>query len=262
MLGKLLKYEIKATGRTFIPLYIALVLVALVNHLSLLGDIRFSFGLTTMLLVGLFIALAVVTLVVLIQRFNKNLLGDEGYLMFTLPVKPYQLILSKLLITVFWTIISGIVAMITFILLVGGFDFAFLKEFFTVLFTRMDIITSTWAEAMQDEFFRQAIMLMITVCFAGLFSYVGTILQIYLSLSIGQLPFCSKHRGISAFIAFFVINFVLQTVVVLAGSVLVRNFITPPVGLMCTLTLLGSLLIDCILFFATNYILNKHLNLE
>lgn len=262
MLGKLLKYELQATGRIFVPLYIALVLVALVNHLFLLGDIQFGFGLTTMILIGLFVALAVVTLVVLIQRFSKNLLGDEGYLMFTLPAKPYQLILSKLLITVFWTIISGIVSIITFILLMGGFDFAFLKEFFTLLSTRMDILTSTWGTAMQDEFFRQAIMLMISVCFIGLFSYMGTILEIYLALSIGQLPVFSKHRSISAFVAFFVINFALQTVIVLVSGVLVRNFSEPSVGMMCTLTLLGGILVDCILFFATNYILNKHLNLE
>lgn len=262
MLGKLLKYELKATSRTFIPLYIALVLVALVNHLLLLGDIQFGFALTTMILMGLFVALAVVTLVVLIQRFSKNLLGDEGYLMFTLPVKPSQLILSKLLVTVFWTILSGIVSIITFILLVGGFDFTFLKEFFTVLFTQMDVITSTWGTAMQDEHFRQALMLMITVCVAGLLSYVGTVLEIYLSLSIGQLPVFSKHRGISAFVAFFAINFILQTVFVLVASAFAHTSFVPSVGMMCTLGILGTLLLDCILFFATNYILNKHLNLE
>ena len=36
------------------------------------------------------IAAFVITLIVIIQRFYKNLLTDEGYLMFTLPVKAHS----------------------------------------------------------------------------------------------------------------------------------------------------------------------------
>lgn len=265
MLGKLLKYEIKATSRTFIPLYIALILVALINNLFMAGDIRFGFGITMMILVGLFIALGVLTLVVLIQRFNKNLLGDEGYLMFTLPVKPYQLILSKLIVTVFWTIISGIISIITFVLLVGGFNLTFLKDFLKEFFTHRDIILSTVNTVMQNEIFRQGLMMIITFCVIGLLSYIGSILEIYLSLSIGQLPIFSKHRGISAFVAFFVINSVLQVIIALLsgfGATFYSHFGTPSVGMMCTVGIIGTLLVDCILFFIVNYILNKHLNLE
>nr|WP_303243995.1 ABC transporter permease [uncultured Cellulosilyticum sp.] len=262
MLGKLLKYEFKATSRTFVPLYIALVLVAIINNLFMTNDISFGFGIMIMIMVGLFIALGVLTLVVLIQRFNKNLLGDEGYLMFTLPVKPYQLILSKLLITVFWTIISGIIAIITFIILVGGFNFTFIKEFFTVLFTQMDVISNAIGTAMQEEAFRQALVMMITFCFIALFTYVGSILEIYLALSIGQLPVFSKHRGITAFVAFFVINSILQMLVMFVGGTFMHTFSILSPGMLCTLGILGSLLVDVILFFIINYILNKHLNLE
>lgn len=41
------------------------------------------------------VALFVLTMIVIIQRFYKGLLCDEGYLMFTLPVKPWQLIATK-----------------------------------------------------------------------------------------------------------------------------------------------------------------------
>ena len=33
MLGKLLKYEIKATGRIFLPIYLALILLAGINRI-------------------------------------------------------------------------------------------------------------------------------------------------------------------------------------------------------------------------------------
>jgi hypothetical protein len=51
------------------------------------------------------------TLIVLIQRFYKNLLGDEGYLMFTLPVQSWSHILSKLAVSMLWTVVSGGVAL-------------------------------------------------------------------------------------------------------------------------------------------------------
>lgn len=55
----------------------------------------------------------------MIQRFYKNLLGDEGYLMFTLPVKTWQNILSKLIFAVFWTISSGLVTIVSIIIIIG-----------------------------------------------------------------------------------------------------------------------------------------------
>lgn len=264
MLGKLLKYELKATSRTFIPLYVALILVAMINNIFTINDIQLGISvIMIMIMFGLFVALGVLTLVVLIQRFNKNLLGDEGYLMFTLPVKPYQLILSKLLITVFWTIISGIVSIITFVILMGGFNFSFLKEFFTVLFTQMDVISSTIGTVVQDEVFRRALGLIIVVCFIGLFSYIASILEIYLALSIGQLPVFSKYRGIMAFVAFFIINSILQTLVMCIAGVFAGMLnAAPSPALLCTLGIIGSLLVDVVLFFIVNYILSKHLNLE
>ena len=97
MLGKLLKYELKATSRVFIPLYIAILVVSIVNGLSLNLEILNIQGLATIVLMCLFISLFVITIVVTIQRFNKNLLKDEGYLMFTLPVSSKHLVLSKYL---------------------------------------------------------------------------------------------------------------------------------------------------------------------
>ena len=47
MLGKLLKYELKATSRVFIPLYIAILIVSIVNGLSLNLEILNIQGLAT-----------------------------------------------------------------------------------------------------------------------------------------------------------------------------------------------------------------------
>ena len=114
MLGKLLKYELKATSRVFVPLYIAILVVSIVNGLSLNLEIFNIQGLATIILMCLFISLFVITIVVTIQRFNKNLLKDEGYLMFTLPVSSKYLVLSKYLTSLIWTFLSFIVALLSF----------------------------------------------------------------------------------------------------------------------------------------------------
>ena len=94
MLGKLLKYELKATARTFLPLYGAILVVSVVVRLafSKFEHADLFMGISALTLFGLFVALAVLTLLVIVQRFNNNLLSDEGYLMFTLPVSTHSLV--------------------------------------------------------------------------------------------------------------------------------------------------------------------------
>lgn len=261
MLGKLLKYEIKATSRTFMPLYGALLLVAFINNLLSHSSFDLGFSITAMILTGLFVALGVMTLVVLIQRFNVNLLGDEGYLMFTLPVKAHQLILSKLITTIFWSILSCIVAILTFILLVGGLNFTFLQELFTVIFTEFDVLWQTLSEMMQNEVFRQGIYMISCTLTLGLFSYIGFIFEIYLALSIAQLPLFCKHRRITSFITFFVISSILQILTVLGTSQVALHFILTPM-MMIVLSLIAVIVVDILFFLAIQYLLNNHLNLE
>lgn len=92
MLGKLTKYEFKATCRFFLPLYGALLLLAAMSRLSQwimtyneIGLLHYFSNIFTLVYVLVAVAIFALTLIVMIQRFYKNLLGDEGYLMFTLP---------------------------------------------------------------------------------------------------------------------------------------------------------------------------------
>ena len=94
MLGKLIKHEFRATGRIMLPLLGAELLLSVLAGLSIRGLDRMEnmgfLGVTYVLtlvvfFLGLF-ALGVVAFVLMIQRFYKNLLRDEGYLAMTLPV--------------------------------------------------------------------------------------------------------------------------------------------------------------------------------
>ena len=140
MLVKLMKYELKATARTLIPLYIALLAFAIVNKIFIgtgLSDKLEGFGSIPFIL-SIFgygctmAAVFIVTFFVIIQRFYKNLLGDEGYLMNTLPVTTVTNLTSKLSIATFWNIISGFVAILSIIIM--AFKPDTFSDFFRELF--------------------------------------------------------------------------------------------------------------------------------
>lgn len=256
MLGKLIKYEYKATARTFIPIYIALLLVAVINRVLRIGNIDVAWGISMIVLVGLFIALGVLTIIVIVQRFNKNLLGDEGYLMFTLPVKSEQLIASKLIISIVWTIISSIVAFVTFLILLGE------APLFNEIFTNWNIIWTEFTIAVQEQMHVSSPILFIVMILAVLLlSYISFIFEIYLSLAAAQLPVFNKNRGVVGFAAFFVINVVLSICSQILG-VIIPDQVVNTFASSITIMIISTLIICIVLFIGIKWILDKHLNLE
>ena len=268
MLGKLLKYELKATSRVFIPLYIAILVVSIINGLSLNLEIFNIQGLATIILMCLFISLFVITIVVTIQRFNKNLLKDEGYLMFTLPVSSKHLVLSKYLTSLIWTFLSFVVAFLSFTIIFmiptyKYFDFSYFINEFNLLFSNMLNLNILGQ-------FLKIILLMII-------SYTIFIFNVYLALSVGQLPIFNRFRNVSSFIGFLVINLLIsyaQNIVSLFvndASVNIEaidninyaiNSVTSIVSKGLNIAIVINIIIILVLFFATTYILDKKLNLE
>ena len=121
MLGKLLKHEIKAMGRIMLPLYAVMIFAACLFafnlRMNMSGMAKFiaeKFAIVTGVLFGAAVmVVGVVMIVMVIQRFYKNLLGTEGYLMFTLPARTHELILSKALSAFLWMfigVVSGMIA--------------------------------------------------------------------------------------------------------------------------------------------------------
>ena len=115
MLKHLLKYEFKATGRTYGGLYLALVALAVLSGFSLRSSSKDNFAsLLLFAYMVVAVAVAVVSVMTIVTRFTRNLLGREGYLMHTLPVTESQLILSKLISSVVWMLCSSIVGIFSF----------------------------------------------------------------------------------------------------------------------------------------------------
>ena len=111
MLGKLMKYEVRSCGRIFFPFYIVVLIFSIVASLFINFD-NYEHDFSVLYLVGflvvfaLFVAAIVLTILLIVQRFNKSLLEDEGYLMFTLPVSQKTLVLSKFLTSLLFIILT------------------------------------------------------------------------------------------------------------------------------------------------------------
>ena len=127
MLGKLMKHEFRATGRIMLPLLGAELLLSVLAGLSVRGLDRLEnmgfLGVTYILTLSVFFlglfALAVVAFVLMIQRFYRNLLRDEGYLAMTLPVSVDEQIWSKLLVSFVWFLAVGVLSVVTMLILLA-----------------------------------------------------------------------------------------------------------------------------------------------
>lgn len=125
MLGKLLKQEFRATGRIMLPVFGALVILSVLGNLSILMlDRGLANNLVLKILSGILagafflgiFGVMLVTLLLMVTRFYRNLLKDEGYLMHTLPVSVHGLVWSKMIVSLVWFIASAlIIALILFL---------------------------------------------------------------------------------------------------------------------------------------------------
>lgn len=267
MLGKLLKYEWKATARLFLPFYGAILVFAIINRFFFMlnqgnaeqgGLLALPSGLAMMVYVLSIFATFILTFVVMIQRYYKNLLGDEGYLMFTLPVTPQQNIVAKLLVSAAWLAISFLVVVLSLITMLAHADFfANIGKIATQFYN--------WDVPFNKNVF-VALMALLAVV-----SLVSGILYIYASISIGQL--FTRHKLIASFGAFVALNLVTQ---IISSIILAIFYVIDPKGINMTesqmttgvlslflgCTLLLNILVGVGYYFISHVILNKKLNLE
>lgn len=280
MLSKLLKYEFKATGRIYGGLYLAILaaaalLGAFFRFPALASD--FPIVVVTTVYLMLCVAIAVITALTIIQRFTRNLLGREGYLMHTLPVTPAQLILSKLISSMVWLLCSILVIALS------------LGVFFLCGMLNVNGIFSDWAGAVRD--FRlladilqrvlnvSGFMLLLTAI-EWLATLVCSILCLYTACMIGHQ--FKQHFALVGIAAFVVLNVVQNQLLNLLpynsdnamGLNLVFSTSASDGSLVYTVSgnkayvwaVLAALAVDlvvCAVYFAaTNWMMKNKLNLE
>ena len=229
MLGKLLKQEFRATGRIMLPMLGALIVLSLLACLSGIGLINDVTNVPVlrflMVLIEIFfgigiVAVTVVTVIIMISRFYRNLLQDEGYLMFTLPVSVHELIWSKLIVALVWFLVAGLV-----IFLVMGFLVMTLSN------TNLQVIFSElpdWGEirsALNEYGLRgpmQKVLLAGAACI--MLSMIVSCLHFYAAMAMGHM--FNEHKVLLSIVFFVAISIafsIMSSAVNLAGFSAVEN---------------------------------------
>ena len=264
MLGKLLKYEMKGTGRTLVPFYGLMLLLAVITRIfnginihkfSTLGEIAmgivaFAYGLTMA-------SVMMLTAFLVIQRFYRTVYGDEGYLTHTLPVKSRDIIISKTASAFLWIVLSAVVAFTSVMII--GYQAGMWKELMYAL-----------------DYLREEIMLSqilgsgANLILLGIFALISTTLMIYMSISIGQI---FKRKLIGSLGAFIGVSFIVNTITgIIGNSGIIDSWMNIDMQISAQAIarfnyfvwlMIGFYIVKIAVYYGvTNHLMTKKLNLE
>ncbi len=191
-------------GRTLLPLYGALLAVAAIlglminfsdamNATGIIGSIMAI--VIVVVYVVLLIAIVIMTMVLIVQRFSRNLLGTEGYFMLTLPASIDSHILSKTISAMVWSVFSGIVGMLTLplILFTSGSANTNVGEIFNQIGRGLGMVAEKIGGGNLAVLIIEVLMFMIL-------TGAAFALKVYASISIGHQV--QKHTGLLSLATF------------------------------------------------------------
>ncbi|MDW2799490.1 hypothetical protein RZO55_18105 [Clostridium boliviensis] len=266
MLGKLIRHELKATARYFLPLFlIAIALTPITRFTLWIGNyppiLQFIPTVIVFLYVATLIIVASASILLIIHRFYKSMVTDEGYLMHTLPVSTESHIISKLTVASIWTVSSWLVIFISI------FGMFYTSDLFSVL---TDKLSYAWFYINTTMNSSLLVLFIIEFLFMFLFGIFTSPLIYYAAIALGQV--ISKNKILGAIIGYFIIQIASQIIGVIvmvplgvygdklnesANSILAffANFFFP-------IMILFAVFMQLLLFGITDYIFKKKLNLE
>ncbi len=184
-------------------------------------------------------------------RFYRNLSRDEGYLSFTLPVKPSHHVFCKTLVPFVWSLIL-IVALILFVILVS-----------IPGYTPEPVPPEAEAEELSMA---TTLLTLFGTFFVVLLGFLASIVQINFSIACGQI--FRKHKLLGSIGCYIALNTVLQIV---PGVVIFLPLLFIPIASLSfdsymAIFIISSaviyLAITVILYVITCRIMTKRLNLE
>ena len=260
MLNKLMKYDIKSLSITLLPIYGITLLLSVVARITselsktiTIFKIPSSFILTLSVLTSISIIFG--TFFVGIIKFYNSMIKDEGYLTHTLPVKKTSLILSKLITSISFQIISILIAVVTLYISFG--------------FNHMDVIKVLMELTREISENNKWAILLIALSFV--FGHINNILLMYTSISLGQKHNSNKLvysviYGIVLYNISQIVSVIFLIPLMLNEHVMIELEKQVPdadvFNIILIITLVISVVISIVYFIITKKMLEKKLNLE
>ena len=272
-----MKYEFRAVARILMPMFIVFLCASMLMSLGYMLDGRIlhfsekeelgvleSIFSTAEALIGLglfclFIAINVVTFVMIVRRFYTSFFTDEGYLTFTLPLTMDCHLIIKIISMLLWSVLSVIVTAVGILIIFGGIAVGYtdmLKEAFAEAQYTFDWI---WTSIkMELSFARFAISIVALIA-----NFIFQSILLYFSITIGCMVF-KKHRLVGAMLCVFCIDGVHSFLSNFCSSLLTEfNVVSETATLLAIITgIIVSVIGIIALYCSMKYILERKLNLE
>ena len=216
MFLKLLKYDLKSIYKS---IYKSIIIIDIVMILACgltlmtLNSIKPNnilvgiMGVTTSFII---IGAIVVYFYTIFNRYTKSIYGSEGYLVNTLPVKPWEIVLSKITSSVImgiFTIICGIIC-VCFFFISSGINFSDI----------LNLIKYYGSE--------KSLNIMLTLIIFGIvvvISIITEIIKIYSIISISNISKFERYKIIFGVVIYFVISQIESIVVEFSFGKILEN---------------------------------------
>lgn len=270
MVKKLLKHEFIYYFRTF-GLFLPIVLVVgamtrifmIFDNGKIINDIIIGFSIITFVVSCA--ALMILSTVIGIVRFYKNMYSAEGYLTFTLPVTNAQHIFVKLFVAVVFQTVCLLTVVISGCIVLSGKEL--IDMFRDIMYAMQYAFNGIGAVNMIVFIIEMIIMMLLSVA--------SNMLLYYACITIGQTA--KKNRilmAIGVYFIYYIITQVISTIftiiitMVSMSDALVKivewiaNYPIPAMHILFGVSVIISAAITALFWFVTQRIMTKKLNLE
>lgn len=205
---KFMKYEIKGTYKFIFGILLTIILASSMIQYNIFNEVK-NFGnnqfapnsfLWFMFIISVFVIFGafITAFFYIVSSFRKELYEDRGYLTFTLPLTGNQILGSKLLVAIMWSIVIGAVAIFYNLLLA------------TILFKgELRVIFG--------EFIKIADISLISSALISIVSSMYTLILIYFAISLSKVSIRNKKIGGMWFIIFLILSGLISFLITRIG---------------------------------------------
>lgn len=200
MLGKLLKNEFKSTAHRVSWIYMVGGATLLILLLGYVTDKTWLGALASLILMVVGAIVLLVTLVAIVNQYNKSMFGAEGYLTFTLPVSSRSLLTSKLAVSTVWILLSYLFAIGTCVITIVYADRTVSESTQSIL----KMLLEVYGVYSTNVLIEVAVFFLVDM-FLGIMFLVSSI---YFCLSLANTRIFQQHSTLSALVFFIVFVFI------------------------------------------------------
>ena len=277
MLSKSIKHEFRATARVMLPVFIALLSLSVVTHLTtrffLNSDTHWVLSALGVCMVVLFFlgiaAVAFSVFALTIVRFYRSFLSEQGYLTLSLPVSTNTHIFSRLLVAVVWYTLSALAIMAAISVLALGVDGV--SSIFGAIGDILRGLAQAWASLTGGQR-AMALLLGFEMLVSVVASCAASCLLLYAAMAVGH-SFNRYKKALSVLFAFLFYHAVqilmfLGVFAVTMGNMDIELDLDTPTAVLgagnifFAIIIVVELAIAAVFYFITHHFLTKKLNLE